>query len=109
MSKIKPNELRELPVCSCINDVQLFEKNFYLAQKVLLKCVVCNKTRKTSVRYLTKDRDAVCTYCKQRQHLKEKYGVTNVSQLKDVQNKKIQTNLKRYGKKAILKQMREKP
>lgn len=100
MSKTKPNELQELPVCSCVNDVQLFEKNFYLAQKVLLKCVVCNRIRKTSVRYLTKDRDAVCTYCKQKQHLKEKYGVDNVSQLKDVQNKKIQTNLKRYGRES---------
>lgn len=119
MSKTKPNELQELPVCSCINDVQLFEKNFYLAQKVLLKCVVCNRIRKTSVRYLTKDRDAVCTYCKQKQHLKEKYGVENISQIQSIQEKKIQTNRKKYGvdyysqteerRKRIEKVLSEKP
>lgn len=118
-SKIKPCEIKEPIVCKEIEQLKLFEKIYYVEQPLFLICRACGKQRKTRLRTLLKDRDCICNYCKQRQHLREKYGVENVSQIQSIQEKKIQTNRKKYGvdyysqteerRKRIKKILSEKP
>lgn len=77
--------------------------------KVFTYCSECN--RRLTTRFYTlrktyksfKDVVRVCIFCKRKKSLYEKYGVTNVLQLKSVRDKAKKTNQLKYGSESFSK------
>ena len=71
--------------------------------QIEFKCIDCNKNISKRFQYIQKY-DAICNACsvgkkgiKARNTMLLKYGVTNVSQLQEIKNKKKETTIKNYG------------
>lgn len=81
------------------------DKSFYIKgikyireEKVKFNCSKCNNEVSTSIRMLHNRRyPGICIDCSRKESIKEKYGVDNISQLKETQEKIILNNIEKYG------------
>ena len=104
---IKYNKDLLLTFCN-ENNIELLKEynndNLKLNTKILIKCKSCNKETEKVFNYMVKTKIALCKRCitlnsliKQRETLKEKYGVTHQSQIPEVKEKMKETFIKNYG------------
>ena len=69
-------------------------------------CKICGKEKEKSCFHNSKENALICKYCVRALSWKEKYGVENISQLKEVKEKANETRketcLEKYGKESYL-------